>query len=121
MVYLVLNTLDTFLFSFKILFQTPKDKGVSWKLNNLFESVHKINKTAPKTVTYLLPIGCSFWSIFKKNSNCTSFETVGGHVKMSGEASRLRYVSVKKRWKETPNYFTELQETKRPVSVLNCT
>ena len=121
MVYLVLNTLDAFLFSFKILFQTPKDKGVSWKLNNLFESVHKINKTTPKTVTYLLPIGCSFWSIFKKNSNCTSFETVGGHVKMSGEAGRLRYVSVKKRWKETPNYFTELQETKRPVSVLNCT
>ena len=27
MVYLVLNTLDAFLFSFKILFQTPKDKG----------------------------------------------------------------------------------------------
>ena len=90
MVYLVLNTLDAFLFSFKILFQTPKHKGVSWKLNNLFESVHKINKTTPKTVTYLLPIGCSFWSIFKKNSNCTSFETVGGHVKMSGKASRLR-------------------------------
>ena len=44
MVYLVLNTLDAFLFSFKILFQTPKDKGVSWKLNNLFESVHKIKK-----------------------------------------------------------------------------
>ena len=29
MIYLVLNTLDAFLFSFKILFQTPKDKGIS--------------------------------------------------------------------------------------------
>ena len=27
MVYLVLNSLDAFLFSFKILFRTPKDKG----------------------------------------------------------------------------------------------
>ena len=84
-----------FCFLLKFCFEHQKIKGLL-KIQ-LLESVHKISKTTPKTVTYLLPIGCSFWSIFKKNSNCTSFETVGGHVKMSGEAGRLRYVSVKKK------------------------
>ena len=52
--------------------------------------MQKINQTTPKTVTYLLLIGCTFWSIFMNNFDYTSFQTVSDQVKMSGQAGPHR-------------------------------